>query len=147
MSQTMTYFAITDDKTEHDPMPIRGWAALPLSPDLTEDEQLQQAAPHIPSGCRAVRLDITDEAWATRPIVNPVLSNGAIIQGPSPAIPLKERATTAMQQVQQQAAMTSAMGETFGPQMQAYVRALRDIINGTDTSSTELPAAPASPTQ
>lgn len=146
MSQTMACFAIIDDQPEHDPMPIRGWAAVPLSPDLTDDERLRQAAPHIPSGCRAVRLDITDEAWATRPIVNPALSDGKIIQGPSPIIPLKEQATTAIQQVQQQASMTSAMGETFGPEMQAYVRALRAIISGTDTASTTLPTAPAEPT-
>lgn len=142
----MACFAIIDDQPEHDPMPIRGWATVPLSPDLTDDERLWQAAPHIPSGCRAVRLNITDEAWAARPIVNPALSNGTIIQGPSPVIPLKERATAAMQQVQQQATMTSAMGETFGPEMQAYVRALRAIISGADTTSTTLPTAPTDPT-
>lgn len=64
---------------------------------------------------------------------------------PTPVIPLKEQASAAMQQVQQQAAMTTAMGGTFGPQMQAYVRALRAILNGTDTTSTTLPAAPSDP--
>lgn len=74
------------------------------------------------------------------------LSDGKIVPYTPPPPPLKEQATTAMQNVQQQAAMTSAMGEVFGPQMQAYVRALRAIISGTDTTSTTLPTAPADPT-
>ena len=159
MSQTDAYFAITEVLTGHDPMPVRGWAAMPLRQEernadgsitsrlLTDEELLQQAAAYTPPGSTAVRLDVTDEEWNTRPTVNPVLSSGKIIQGPTPAIPLKEQAAAAMQKVQQQAAMTSAMGETFGPEMQDHVRALRAILDGTDTTSTTLPTAPADPTR
>ena len=158
MSQADAYFAITETPAGHDPVAVRGWAAMPLHQEernadgsvtsrlLTDEELLQKAAAHTPPGSMAVRLDVTDEEWNSRPTVNPVLSSGKIIQGPSPTIPLQEQARNAMQQVQQQAAITSAMGETFGPEMQAHVRALRAILNGTDTTSTTLPTAPADPT-
>lgn len=96
---------------------------------------------------------MSDNAWP--PLVSPgsisnlgVTPEGQIVPCPQPVYvpPLKEQATTAMQQVQQQAAMTSAMGETFGPTMKTYVHALRAILDGTDTTSTTLPTAPADPT-
>lgn len=55
---------------------------------------------------------------------------------------LKEYAQEAMQNMQQKAAMVTAMGETFGPHTRAYVQSLRAIIDGSDTTSTELPTAP-----
>lgn len=59
---------------------------------------------------------------------------------------LQTQARAAMQQVQQQAAMATAMGEEFGPEMQAYVRSLREILNGKSAASTALPTAPEDPT-
>lgn len=59
---------------------------------------------------------------------------------------MKTQASAAMMGVQSQAAMTTAMGQVFGPNMRAYVQKLRDIINGTDTTSTTLPTVPADPT-
>lgn len=58
---------------------------------------------------------------------------------------LADQAAVAMQKVQQQAAMAFAMGQEFGPQMKSYVQALQAIINGSDTTSTTLPTAPAEP--
>lgn len=63
-----------------------------------------------------------------------------------PPIPLKDQASAAMQQVQQQATLVTAMGDTFGPKMRDYVKSLRAIINGSDTTSTALPTAPDDPT-
>ena len=59
---------------------------------------------------------------------------------------LLTQAKAAMQQVQQQAAMTTAMGEEFGPQMKAYVKALRSIIDSSAKDITALPEGPADPT-
>lgn len=94
-----------------------------------------------------------DNAWP--PLVTPsdisnlgLTPDGQIVPCPQPVYtpPLKDQAGSARQRVQQQAAMVVAMGETFGPKMRAYVQALQAIINGTDTTSTALPTAPADPT-
>ncbi|WP_202401609.1 MULTISPECIES: hypothetical protein [unclassified Saccharibacter] len=69
-------------------------------------------------------------------------SDGALEEYIPPAPPLKPQAQEAMQKVQQQASMVSAMGEVFGPKMRDYVKALRAILDGSDTTSTTLPAAP-----
>lgn len=45
---------------------------------------------------------------------------------------------------QAKAAVLVAMGETFTPEQRAYVQALQAIAAGTDTTSTALPAEPAS---
>lgn len=56
---------------------------------------------------------------------------------------LKSMAAYSMQTVQSQAAMATAMGQVFGPQMRDYVQKLRAILDGTDTTSTTLPDAPS----
>lgn len=71
---------------------------------------------------------------------------GNLTEAPPPVIPLKTQAQTAFQQARQQFTNLQMMGQTFGPQMQGYMRALNAIINGTDTTSTTLPTAPADPT-
>lgn len=55
---------------------------------------------------------------------------------------VKDQAIGALAQIQATAALTVAMGETFGTEMRAYVAAVQAIANGTDTTSAELPAAP-----
>ncbi|MCQ8279848.1 hypothetical protein NFI95_15495 [Acetobacteraceae bacterium KSS8] len=55
---------------------------------------------------------------------------------------LQIQAQNALVVVQQQATLTVAMGGTFSAAMQTYVRALQAIANGTDTTSTVLPAEP-----
>lgn len=73
--------------------------------------------------------DIAQDANFSKPLTPPTL---------------KDQANTAVQGVQQQANMVTAMGETFGPQMKEYVHKLRAIIDGADTTSTTLPPPPAS---
>ncbi|MCX5617105.1 hypothetical protein NQF86_00260 [Bombella sp. TMW 2.2543] len=159
MTQNMAYFAIIDGQTQDEPLPILGWSAIPLvrnsqtpedpatSLPLTEDELLLKVQPHLPAGSRAIRLTITDEEWTARPTVNPALCNGTVIQRERPALPLKEQAASAIQQVHHQAALSTAMGQTFGPEMQNHVRKLQAILDGTDTTSTALPPQPSSPLQ
>ncbi len=57
---------------------------------------------------------------------------------------LKDQAIGALASARGEAALAVAMGNTFGPQMRAYVSALQEIADGTDTTSTALPEAPAS---
>lgn len=73
--------------------------------------------------------------------------NGAITpyQPPVSKEAVKSMAGYAMQTVNSQAAFVSAMGATFGPKMKEYVNKLEDILDGRDTTSTELPTAPADP--
>lgn len=56
------------------------------------------------------------------------------------AVPLKTQATSAQAWIQQQANLAAAMGEVFTADMKAYVQAIAAIANGTDTTSTALPA-------
>ena len=60
---------------------------------------------------------------------------------------LQVQAKAALQQVQSQAAMVTAMGEVFGPKTKAYVDQLRGIVEGKDQTITQLPVAPADPTE
>ena len=59
---------------------------------------------------------------------------------------IKDQAIGVMAQIQATAALTVAMGETFGTEMRAYVTAVQAIAEGTDTTSTSLPAAPSAAT-
>ena len=57
-------------------------------------------------------------------------------------VTLKAQATTTQAWIQQQASLAAAMGEVFTADMKAYVKAIAAIANGTDTTSTVLPAQP-----
>ena len=59
---------------------------------------------------------------------------------------LKDQAIGALTSIRGEAALAIAMGNTFGPQMRAYVSTLQGIAEGTDTASAVLPAVPASVT-
>lgn len=56
---------------------------------------------------------------------------------------LKEQAQTELQTIMNQAPSLTVMGEVFGPNTRECVQKLRTIANGTDTTSTELPAVPS----
>lgn len=58
------------------------------------------------------------------------------------AVPLKTQAATEQAWIQQQANLAAAMGEVFTADMKAYVKAVNAIADGTDTTSTVLPAQP-----
>lgn len=70
--------------------------------------------------------------------------DGALVDYVPPVvpIPLKTQATYAQTWIQQQANLAAAMGETFTADMKSYVKAIAAIANGTDTTSTALPAQP-----
>ncbi|WP_242621896.1 hypothetical protein [Komagataeibacter xylinus] len=57
-------------------------------------------------------------------------------------VSLAQQATAAQSWISQQASLATAMGETFTADMKAYVLAIAAIANGTDTTSTALPAQP-----
>jgi hypothetical protein len=73
------------------------------------------------------------------------VENGALVDytAPAVAIPLKTQAASAQAWIQQQANLAAAMGEVFTADMKAYVKAIAAIANGTDTTSTALPAQPS----
>lgn len=71
-----------------------------------------------------------------------ISEEGSITTSIPPQPPLRDQAQSAFSNIQSQAPMIVAMGESFGPQTQAYVKALQAIINGADTTSTALPTRP-----
>lgn len=73
--------------------------------------------------------------------------NGALVVYTPPVapIPLKDLAAAELSGwIAPQAAMASAMGETFTDAMKAYVKAVQAIASGADTTSTAMPARPTS---
>ena len=89
-------------------------------------------------------LPLTAAQWGARlPTGKGVLGNAIVdYTPPAVAIPLKTQATSAQTWIQQQANLAAAMGQTFTDDMRAYVLAIAAIANGTDTTSTALPAQP-----
>ncbi|MBR0560021.1 hypothetical protein [Neokomagataea anthophila] len=124
-------------------VPIVGWDAVEATGDATPS--LQTAV-----GFEAVYLpNMTAGEWQSR--VNGsqapmALSGGEVIPyiPLSPIVPLHQQAQEALTLIQTQATMAYAMGSPFGTKMQAYVKAVQAIANGTDTTSTALPKAPLS---
>ncbi|MDN7351038.1 hypothetical protein [Acetobacter senegalensis] len=73
-------------------------------------------------------------------------ATGTLVEYTAPAvvIPLAKQAASEISGwIATQASMASAMGETFTADMQAYVKAIRSIADGSDTASTKLPDRPA----
>lgn len=103
-----------------------------------------------PDGLPAVNTlyAMTAEQWAAKGGDNGALSmcveNGALVAYTPPVVPvpLKTQAATAQTWIMQQANLAAAMGETFTSDMKSYVKAIAAIANGTDTTSTALPAQP-----
>ncbi|MFP2871026.1 hypothetical protein ACLEIY_02070 [Acetobacter tropicalis] len=98
---------------------------------------------------------LTKEQWQTRQdsartgLQDYVWDNatGTLVDYTAPAVvvPLATQAASEISGwIATQASMASAMGETFTADMQAYVKAIRSIADGTDTTSTKLPDRPAS---
>lgn len=136
------YYAIVkagSDLTK--PCLVMGWVAQPVLQDGTSIPY--QAAP----GFEAIPLEMSDEDWAARMAApqNPTqLNQGKLEPYVEPGPSLKEQATNALQQ----ARMTvynnyGILGEPTPAVWVTYLRALMAIANGTDTTSTALPAAPS----
>ncbi|MFT8417386.1 MAG: hypothetical protein ABF636_00965 [Acetobacter sp.] len=90
-------------------------------------------------------LPLSSDQWAARAKAAYAVSGGTLVvySPPPTVIPLKTQATTAQAWIQQQANLAAAMSEVFTADMKAYVKAIAAIANGTDTTSTALPAQPA----
>ena len=56
---------------------------------------------------------------------------------------MENAANSALKAVMAQAPQLTVMGQVFGAKTQAYVKALRAIIEGTDTTATTLPPVPS----
>lgn len=140
---TIHYFALVSAQaTETENNQVIGWSAV--QGDSTT------SVPPCPTddGVRAVLLpDMTGEVWAPltrgqRGLVS--LENGKIVPYVQPPVPLKEKARAAMAGVMY-ATQTRGWG-VFVPMpdaVTAYGKALAAIVNGTDTTTTDLPAPPA----
>lgn len=141
------YFAIVyNNATDTENNQVVGWSAI-------TPEQGDSGVPVCSTapGMKAVQLsNMTAADWAelTQGLRGAVaLSGGAIVPWTPPPPPLKQQAQAAQQAARQQFTDLQMMGQSFGMKMQAYMRGLAAIINGTDTASTALPTAPADPTQ
>lgn len=126
---TGRYFA-SYDTTIEGIAPVTGWfdiQGMSVPPDTSK------------------MIALTDDQWTERLSIGQGVQDGSIVPytAPPAAGSLVTDANYAMSWVNQQAALAAAMGETFTKDMVAYVKALQAIINGTDTTSTELPAIPA----
>lgn len=89
--------------------------------------------------------EVPDAVWENRATGYWQVKNGVFSQyaPPTVTVPLKTQAVSAQAWIQQQANLAAAMGETFTADMKTYVQAIAAIANGTDTTSTALPAQPA----
>ncbi|MFT8850177.1 hypothetical protein [Acetobacter orientalis] len=75
---------------------------------------------------------------------NYTLDNGVIVAYTPPAIPLNVQAGALLKTQQSYVMQNYAIyGDDTPPEWLTYLKALRAIANGTDTTSTTLPTAPA----
>lgn len=125
------FYARYDNKAAQ-PTGVTGWydtwemsttSALPPAPDM---------------------VALTSSEWEVR-MTGPqgVQGNALVSYSPPPVlVPLPQQAQNEMSWITEQASMAGAMGETFSDAMKAYVKAIKAIANGTDTTSQSLPARP-----
>lgn len=123
------------DTTATQPTIVTGWYNTWAMSDVS----------NVPKASDMIAM--TETEWNDPTFRIPVgkgVKDGIIIDYTPPVvpIPLTSQAQNAMTWVNQQATIATAMGETFTADMKNYVSALRAIINGTDTTSTQLPTQP-----
>lgn len=124
------------DITATQPTPVTGWYD---TWDMSSVANVPSANDMIP---------VTEAQWndttSFRKPMGKGVKDGAIIDYTPPAtpIPLTTQAQTEMAWINQKAALTAAMGETFTQDMKDYVKAIQAIISGADKTSVELPARP-----
>ncbi len=138
-TNTLTYparYYASYDTTAAQPTPVTGWY----------DTWDMSATTSIPAASAMIAIAAADWSNQTtfRISSGRGVENGAIIDyTPAPAaVPLKTQAETQLTWINQQASLAGAMGQTFTADMKAYVAAIQGIANGTDTTSTALPAEP-----
>ena len=90
-------------------------------------------------------LALTQDQWNDRATGPQGVKDDDLVDytPPAPVVPLETQAQTELAWIASQASMAAAMGETFTDNMKAYVKAIQAIAGGTDTTSTALPARPA----
>lgn len=111
--------------------PLLGWV----------DVSLFQAAPSwLPAASEL--LPLTAQQWSAR-TSSQILVDGKIEQYTPPAITVAEQAATLLK-TEQAAVMQrfTVYGDDTPADWVTYLKALRAIANGTDTTSTALPEAP-----
>lgn len=115
---------------ELSPAPIAGFYDASKNPDLDYTHGF---------------IEITEEQYKNRNEGLFAVTDGVFgpYTPPPVVVSLKSRARAEQTWIYQQAALVSAMGETFTDEMKAYVKAIQAIATGADTSSTELPQRPS----
>lgn len=127
------YYAYSNTSTTLGGHPTVGWI----------DVSMFSAAPSwLPAASDMIAL--TQAEWDARALVNQIVVNGAVTTYTAPAPTLAEQAAPAI------SAARSYIYNNYGMLNEAtpdawvtYLKALMAIANGTDTTSTALPAAPA----
>ena len=130
------YYVYPDNKTKINGFPTACWLDLGL----------YDKEPAMLSNIAGL-IALTAEQWSVRLFSNQVIKDGQVATEiplvPKVEVPLKDQATSENTGwIQAQIAEAAAMGETFSDPMKIYVRAIRAIANGSDTTSTALPARP-----
>lgn len=119
------------DHTAEQPTGVTGWFDTWSLSDTS----------FLPRAADMVALSASDWSSTSRNSGGKGVQDGKIIDY-TPPVPLAERAGSELIWVTTQATMAAAMGETFTPEMKAYVQAIKAIADGTDTASTKLPDRP-----
>ncbi|MBS1082466.1 hypothetical protein [Gluconobacter kondonii] len=126
-------FYATYDTTAAQPTGITGWF----------DTWTLSTTKNLPAA--SDMLALTQDQWNDRATGPQGVKDDDLVDytPPAPVVPLETQAQTELAWIASQASMAAAMGETFTDNMKAYVKAIQAIANGTDTTSTALPARPA----
>lgn len=120
------------DQTATEPTQITGWFDVWGMVDRSQ----------VPLASAMLPITQADMPKDGSPLTPKAILSGKIVDY-SEELPIKDQASQEMKWIQSEAALASAMGETFSADMRAYVKAIQSIIAGTDTTSTQLPVRPA----
>lgn len=133
------YYAYGNPDSTINGYPTVGW--IDISMYIDKPTWLPVASDMIP---------YTQEQWDSRLFVNQVIKDGKVATEVQvvPPVPLPTQADAALKVARTYVTnYYILLGETPSSDMIAYQKALIAISNGTDTTSTELPAKPAEMTQ
>ena len=133
------YYAYANPDANINGYPTVGW--IDISMFIDKPSWLPIASEMIP---------YTQEQWDSRLFVNQVIKDGVVVTETPivPPVPLPTQADDALKVARTYVTnYYILLGEAPSSDMIAYQKALIAISNGTDTTSTELPAKPAEMTQ
>jgi hypothetical protein len=90
-------------------------------------------------------IALTSDEWAARKLVNQIVVDGAVSTYTPPALTLAAQATAALSTARTTVYNNyGILNEATPDAWVTYLKALMAIADGTDTTSTALPSAPAS---